>query len=67
MCTASSLSHTFSLHQGVKWHEGKEFTLADVAYSIELLKKIHPRGRNTFATTTGTSPSPSSTSWWCGW
>lgn len=43
------LSYTFTLRQGVKWHDGKDFTSADVAYSIELLKKIHPRGRNTFA------------------
>lgn len=44
--------YTFTLRQGVKWHDGKPFTAADVAFSIELLKKIHPRGRNTFANVT---------------
>lgn len=43
------LTYTFHLRQGVKWHDGREFTSADVAFSIDLLKKIHPRGRNTFA------------------
>ncbi|MBV8620978.1 MAG: ABC transporter substrate-binding protein [Curvibacter sp.] len=43
------LTYTFALRQGVKWHDGQGFSSADVAYSIELLKKIHPRGRNTFA------------------
>ena len=43
------LTYTFNLRQGVKWHDGREFTSADVAFSIDLLKKIHPRGRNTFA------------------
>ncbi|MDM0119041.1 ABC transporter substrate-binding protein [Variovorax arabinosiphilus] len=46
------LTYTFTLRQGVKWHDGRDFTSADVAYSIELLKKIHPRGRNTFANLT---------------
>lgn len=46
------LTYTFTLRQGVKWHDGKEFTSADVAYSINLLKQIHPRGRNTFANVT---------------
>jgi peptide/nickel transport system substrate-binding protein len=40
---------TFDLRKGVKWHDGKEFTSADVAFSIALLKKHHPRGRTTFA------------------
>ena len=44
--------YTFTLRQGVKWHDGKPFTAADVAFSIELLMKIHPRGRNTFANVT---------------
>lgn len=43
------LTYTFKLRQGVKWHDGKDFTSADVAYSIETLKSVHPRGRNTFA------------------
>ncbi len=44
---------TFKLRQGVKWHDGKEFTSADVQFSaMEIWKKIHPRGRNTFAAIT---------------
>lgn len=43
------LTYTFQLRQGVKWHDGRDFSSADVAYSIQLLKQIHPRGRNTFA------------------
>ena len=44
------LTVTFTLRQGVKWHDGTDFTSADVAYSImELLKQHHPRGRAVFA------------------
>jgi len=41
---------TFPLHQGVKWHDGKPFTAADVKCTIELLQgkskeklRINPR------------------------
>jgi len=43
------LSYAFTLRQGVKWHDGQDFTSADVAYSIFTLKKLHPRGRSSFA------------------
>ncbi len=43
------LSYQFTLRQGVKWHDGQDFTSADVAYSIQTLKRLHPRGRSTFA------------------
>ncbi|MGY5776301.1 ABC transporter substrate-binding protein [Rhizobium sp. LEGMi135b] len=43
------LTYTFKLRPNVKWHDGKPFTSADVAYSIELLKQVHPRGRGSFA------------------
>ncbi len=43
------LVYTFKLRPNVKFHDGKPFTSADVAYSIDMLKKVHPRGRNTFA------------------
>jgi peptide/nickel transport system substrate-binding protein len=43
------LRYSFTLREGVKWHDGAPFTSADVARSIELLKQYHPRGRNTFA------------------
>jgi len=44
--------YSFSLRQGVKWHDGKPFTSADVACSIRLLKQHHPRGRAIFANVT---------------
>jgi peptide/nickel transport system substrate-binding protein len=43
---------TFTLRRGVKWHDGVDFTAADVAFSIMLLKEVHPRGRATFANVT---------------
>ncbi|UZG44151.1 ABC transporter substrate-binding protein [Caldimonas thermodepolymerans] len=43
------LTYTFKLRQGVRWHDGKPFTSADVAHSIQLLKEFHPRGRATFS------------------
>lgn len=42
------LIYTFKLRQGVKWHDGQPFTSADVAYSIQTIEDVHPRGRNTF-------------------
>jgi peptide/nickel transport system substrate-binding protein len=40
---------TFNLRKGVTWHDGKPFTSADVQFTImEVLKKVHPRGPNTF-------------------
>ncbi|OZI71660.1 ABC transporter substrate-binding protein [Bordetella genomosp. 12] len=44
-----ALRHTFHLRKGVKWHDGKPFTSADVAYSLLTLKKVHPRRKSTFA------------------
>lgn len=43
------LQYRFELRKGVKWHDGKEFTSADVAFSIQTLKQYHPRGRSIFA------------------
>lgn len=42
------LQYTFKLRQGVKWHDGVDFTSADVAFSILRLKEAHPRGRITY-------------------
>ena len=41
--------YTFKLKPGVKWHDGKPFTSADVVFSIEFLKQTHPRARANFA------------------
>jgi peptide/nickel transport system substrate-binding protein len=49
------LEYTFTLRQNVKFHDGQPFTSADVAFSIDLLKSIHPRGRSTFANVTRVS------------
>ncbi len=50
--TPDGLTYTFKLRPGVKWHDGKDFTATDAAYSIDLLKKFHPRGRATFSAVT---------------
>lgn len=42
------LRYTFKLRDGVKWHDGKPFSSADVAFSIKTIAQVHPRGRNTF-------------------
>lgn len=43
------LTVTFNLRAGVTWHDGKPFTSADVQFTImEVLKKFHPRGPNSF-------------------
>lgn len=47
--SADGLTYSFKLRPGVKWHDGRDFTSADVAYLIKLLKENHPRGRGTFA------------------
>jgi peptide/nickel transport system substrate-binding protein len=47
--SADGKEMTFTLRQGVKWHDGQPFTSADVAFSIETLKKYHPRGKATYA------------------
>lgn len=46
---ADGLTYTFKLRPNVIFHDGHPFTAADVAFSIMLLKRLHPRGRSTFA------------------
>lgn len=53
------LAYTFRLQEGVKWHDGRDFTSQDVAFSILTLREVHPRGRATFANVTGVeTPDP---------
>jgi peptide/nickel transport system substrate-binding protein len=41
---------TFTLREGVLWHDGTPFTAHDVAYSVMNIWKVeHSRGRNTYA------------------
>ncbi|GAB5096868.1 ABC transporter substrate-binding protein [Caballeronia sp. LP006] len=41
---------TLNLRQGVKWHDGKPFTSADVKWTLEnVWKKYHPRNQALFA------------------
>jgi peptide/nickel transport system substrate-binding protein len=44
-----NLKYTFKLRPGVKWHDGEDFTSADVRYSILTQKRLGPRGRITLA------------------
>jgi peptide/nickel transport system substrate-binding protein len=46
------LRYTFKLRQGVKWHDGKDFTSDDVNFTIFRLKEAHPRGRITYQNVT---------------
>jgi len=46
------LEYTFKLREGVKWHDGRDFTSEDVKFSILALKEVHPRGRATFSSVT---------------
>ena len=40
------LTYTFKLHPGVKWHDGKPFTSADVVFSADkFLRETNPRTR----------------------
>lgn len=53
------LQYRFTLRRGVTWHDGTDFTSADVATSILLMKEHHPRGRGTFSSVTAVqTPDP---------
>ena len=51
--SADGLSWTFHLRRGVKWHDGRDFTAADVAFSLGVWKTRHARGRQSYAFVTG--------------
>ena len=51
--SADGLTYTFNLRPNVKWHDGKPFTSADVAFSaMSVWKELHPRGRTVYANLT---------------
>ena len=50
---ADGLSYVFNLRKGVKWHDGKDFTSADVAFSLNVWKTRHARGRQSYARVIG--------------
>ena len=40
---------TWKLKRGVKWHDGRDFTSADVRFTlVEMLSKLHPRASAVF-------------------
>lgn len=47
--SADGRRYTFTLRQGVRWHDGQPFTSADVAFSLRELQRANPRGRSTLA------------------
>src|SRR5712691_3776794 len=47
--SADGKTITFKLQKGVRFHDGKPLTSADVKFSVlEVLKKVHPRGAVTY-------------------
>ena len=44
------LTITFNLRKGVKFHDGHDFSSADVKFTMEeVIRKFHPRGRTVFS------------------
>lgn len=42
-------TYRFNLRKGVKWHDGRDFTSADVKFTLmEVLAKLHPRAAPVF-------------------
>ena len=47
--SSDGLTYTFHLREGVRWHDGKPFTSADVKFSYEeIVGKYHHRARATY-------------------
>jgi peptide/nickel transport system substrate-binding protein len=47
--SADGRTHSFTLRGGVKWHDGRDFSAADVAFSaLELWRKLQNFGRDVF-------------------
>ena len=52
--SADGKTLTIVLREGLKWHDGKPITSADVAFSAtKVWSKFHSRGRSTYAALTG--------------
>lgn len=48
--SADGRTIVFKLRRGVKFHDGRDFTSADVKFTMEeVIKKYHPRGRTVFS------------------
>ncbi|HZV10985.1 MAG TPA: ABC transporter substrate-binding protein, partial [Novosphingobium sp.] len=58
--SADSRALTLKLRPGVRWHDGRDFTSHDVAFSaLHLWKQFHSRGRMTYAHLAGVdTPDP---------
>ena len=47
--TPDGKTYRFNLRRGVKWHDGRDFSSADVKFTfVEVLAKLHPRGAPVF-------------------
>jgi len=47
--SADGLTYTFKLQENVRWHDGKPFTSADVAFTTQVfLPEVHARARTSF-------------------
>lgn len=47
--SADGRRYRFTLRRNVRWHDGQPFTSADVAFSLQELQRVNPRGRGTLA------------------
>lgn len=58
--TSGDRTLTLKLQPGVRWHDGKDFTSGDVAFSaLQVWKQYHSRGRMTYAHLAGVdTPDP---------